>query len=184
MPTLTLAGMVLGTVHYVAPEQAQGRPVGPQSDVYAAGIVLYEMLTGTLPFDAENPLAVAMQQINQAPTRPTRLNAAIPRSVEAIVLQALAKNPADRFASMAEVKAAVDAARSSAAQPTRVAARAVAVMPTTQMRSSAPPGVIRSGARATAQATAREAPARSTVQRALWLTAAGLVAVLAAILGY
>src|SRR2546427_722213 len=77
-PSLTLAGMVRGRVHSFAPEQAQGRPAMPQSDVYAAGIVLYEMLTGTLPFDAENPLAVAMQQINQAPTRPTRLNAAIP----------------------------------------------------------------------------------------------------------
>jgi serine/threonine protein kinase len=81
MPTLTLAGMVLGTVHYFAPELAQGRPAVPQSDVYAAGIVLYEMLTGTLPFDAENPLAVAMQQITQAPTPPRRLNATIPPSI-------------------------------------------------------------------------------------------------------
>jgi serine/threonine protein kinase len=81
MPTLTLAGMVLGTVHYFAPELAQGRPAIPQSDVYAAGIVLYEMLTGTLPFDAENPLAVAMQQITQAPTPPRRLNATIPPSI-------------------------------------------------------------------------------------------------------
>src|SRR5207237_5772188 len=101
----------LGTVHYFAPEQAQGRPAVPQSDVYAVGIVLYEMLTGTLPFDAENPLAVAMQQINQAPTRPTRLNPAIPRSVEAIVLRALAENPADRFAGAAGMKASVAAAR-------------------------------------------------------------------------
>src|SRR5437016_397272 len=147
MPTLTLAGMVLGTVHYFAPEQAQGRPAVPQSDVYAAGIVLYEMLTGTLPFDAENPLAVAMQQINQAPTRPTRLNAAIPLSVEAIVLKALTKNPADRFGSAPEMKAAVDAARSSAAQPTRLATRAVAAVPTAETRPSAPPGVIRAGTR-------------------------------------
>src|SRR5437764_800193 len=115
--TLTLAGMVLGTVHYFAPEQAQGRPAVPQSDVYAAGIVLYEMLTGTLPFDAENPLAVAMQQINQAPTRPTRLNPAIPPSVEAILLTALAKNPVERFAGAAEVQPALDAARASAVQP-------------------------------------------------------------------
>src|SRR5919199_87595 len=136
VPALTLAGMVLGTVHYFAPEQAQGRPAIPQSDVYASGIVLYEMLTGTLPFDAENPLAVAMQQINQAPTRPTRVNPAIPPSVEAIVLKALAKNPAERFAGAAEMQAAVDAARSGAAQPTR----AVATAPTTLMQTFPPRG--------------------------------------------
>jgi eukaryotic-like serine/threonine-protein kinase len=142
-PTLTLAGMVLGTVHYVAPEQAQGRPAVPQSDVYAAGIVLYEMVTGTLPFDAENPLAVAMQQITQAPTPPTRLNAAIPPSVEAIVLTALAKNAAERFAGAAEMQAAVDPARSGAAQPMRLAARVVATAPTTPMQRLPPRGAPR-----------------------------------------
>src|SRR5437764_752893 len=182
--TLTLAGMVLGTVHYFAPEQAQGRPAVPQSDVYAAGIVLYEMLTGTLPFDAENPLAVALQQINQAPTRPTRLNAAIPPAVEAIVLKALAKNPAGRFAGAAEMKAAMDAARSGAAQPTRLTTRAVAAAPTIQMRPPPPRSTLRAGTRSMAQATARKTPAGRTVRRALWPTAATLVAVAAALPGY
>ncbi|HKC74911.1 MAG TPA: protein kinase [Chloroflexota bacterium] len=180
MPTLTLAGMVLGTVHYFAPEQAQGRPAIPQSDVYAAGIVLYEMLTGTLPFDAENPLAVAMQQINQAPTRPTRLNPAIPPSVEAIVLTALAKNPVERFAGAAEMQAAVDAARSSAVQPTR----AVATAPTTAMRPLPPRGAPRVGTRSAAQATVNKTPAGRTTRRALRLTAAALVTLAAALLGY
>src|SRR5207237_979022 len=136
----------------------QGRPAVPQSDVYAVGIVLYEMLTGTLPFDAENPLAVAMQQINQAPTRPTRLNAAIPPAVEAIVLKALAKNPAGRFAGAAEMKAAVDAARSGAAQPTRLTTRAVAAAPTaTRHAIVAPPS-----ATATTPPTATPPPPTAT----------------------
>src|SRR5437764_6145095 len=180
MPTLTLADMVLGTVHYFAPEQAQGRPAVPQSDVYAAGIVLYEMLTGTLPFDAENPLAVAMQQINQVPTRPTRLNPAIPPSVEAIVLKALAKNPAERFAGAAEMQAAVAAARSGAAQPTR----AMAAAPTTAMRPFPPRSASRAGTRSAAQATARKTSAGRTMRRALWLTGAPLVVAAAALLGY
>jgi serine/threonine-protein kinase len=184
MPTLTLAGMVLGTVHYFAPEQAQGRPAVPQSDVYAAGIVLYEMLTGTLPFDAENPLAVAMQQINQAPTPPTRLNAAIPPSVEAIVLTALAKNPAERFAGAAEMKAAVDAARSGAAQPTRLTTRAMAAAPTIQMRPPPPRGALRAGTRSPVQAPARKTSAGRTMRRALWLTGAPLAVAAAALLGY
>jgi eukaryotic-like serine/threonine-protein kinase len=180
MPTLTLAGMVLGTVHYCAPEQAQGRPAIPQSDVYAAGIVLYEMLTGTLPFDAENPLAVAMQQITQAPTRPTHLNPAIPPSVEAIVLKALAKNPAERFAGAAEMQAAMDAARSGAVQPTR----AVATAPTTLMQPFPPRSPLRAGTRSAAQATARKTPAGRTMRRALWLTGAPLAVAAAALLGY
>jgi serine/threonine-protein kinase len=171
-------------VHYFAPEQAQGRPAVPQSDVYAAGIVLYELLTGTLPFDAENPLAVAMQQITQAPTPPTRLNAAIPASVEAIVLQALAKNPAERFAGAAAMQAAVEAARSGAAQPTRLTTRAMAAAPTIQMRSPPPRGALRAGTRSTAQATTHRTPAGRTVRRVLWLTGAPLAVAAAALLGY
>jgi serine/threonine-protein kinase len=184
MPTLTLAGMVLGTVHYFAPEQAQGRPAVPQSDVYAAGIVLYEMLTGTLPFDAENPLAVAMQQISQAPAPPTRLNPAIPPSVEAIVLTALDKNPVERFAGAAEMKAAVDAVRSSAAQPTRLATRVVATAPTTPMQPLPPRGAPRAGTRSAAQATTHRAPAGRIMRRALWLTGAPLAVAAAVLLGY
>jgi hypothetical protein len=138
------------------------------------------MLTGTLPFDAENPLAVAMQQITQAPTRPTRLNPAIPPSVEAIVLTALAKNPVERFAGAAEMKAAVDAARSGAVQPTRV----VATAPPTPMRPFPARSAPRVGTHSAAQATAHTTPADRTTRRALRLTAAALVAVAAALLGY
>jgi eukaryotic-like serine/threonine-protein kinase len=121
-----------------------------------------------------------MQQINQAPTRPTRLNPAIPPSVEAIVLKALAKNPAERFAGAAEMQAAVDAARSGAAQPTR----AVATAPTTPMQPFPPRGTLRAGTRSAAQATVRKTPAGRTMRRVLWLTGAPLAVAAAALLGY
>ena len=181
-PTLTVTGMVIGTVQYFAPEQAQGRPATPRSDVYAAGIVLYEMLTGKLPFDADNPLAVAMQQINQAPLPPSRLNAAIPPAVESIVLTALAKNPADRYASAGDMKAAVDAARNSAAQPTRLATRVTPAAPATPTA----PGVARASTRPSPQVNVRTPappPAGRNTQRLLWIVAAVLIAALAAIGG-
>lgn len=184
--TLTVTGMVIGTVQYFAPEQAQGRPAVPQSDVYAAGIVLYEMLTGKLPFDAENPMAVAMQQINQAPTPPSRLNAAIPPAVEAIVLTALAKNPANRYATANDMKAAIDAARGSASAPTRLATRATAAVGA-GASGPPPPGTTRTPTRPTPQVTRRNAavaPAGRNAQRLLWLVAALLVIVLAAIAGF
>src|SRR5690348_217572 len=93
----TATGMVLGSVSYFAPEQAQGRPATAESDIYSSGIVLYEMLTGHLPFVADNPLATAMQQITQQPAPPRALVPALPPGVDAVVLKALAKNPEARF---------------------------------------------------------------------------------------
>ncbi len=93
---LTETGISFGTVEYLSPEQAQGRPATPQSDVYALGIVLYEMLTGRLPFSGDGAVAIAMKHVSEAPTPPRRLNPAIPAGLEALVLRALAKDPAQR----------------------------------------------------------------------------------------
>ena len=184
-PTLTATNMVIGTVQYFSPEQAQGRPATPQSDVYAAGIVLYEMLTGKLPFEADNPLAVAMQQINQAPPLPTRLNRAIPAPVEAIVLKAMAKNPAERYSSAAAMKTAVDGLLAGSAEGTRVTPRVAAPPP--------PPTTTRAatGARATARAAptvnvgtgaATATPARPS-SRNLWIGVFALALILFTLLG-
>lgn len=94
---LTEAGTGMGTVHYVSPEQARGEVATAASDVYATGIVLYEMLTKQLPFEADTPVGVAMQHVSADPYPPSTFNAAIPPEVDEIVLAALAKNPADRF---------------------------------------------------------------------------------------
>src|SRR5579864_3484820 len=94
---LTTTGMTLGTVQYYAPEQAQGEIVSPAADVYALGIVMYEMLTGRTPFDGDTPVAVAMQHIQDPPTPPSQLNPNIPPALEEIILRCLEKVPEMRF---------------------------------------------------------------------------------------
>ncbi|ACL26080.1 Stk1 family PASTA domain-containing Ser/Thr kinase [Chloroflexus aggregans] len=93
---MTETGITLGTADYIAPEQAQGHPATPQSDIYAVGVVLYEMLTGRLPFTGDNPVAVVMKHISELPPPPRRYNPHIPAALEAIILRALAKDPAQR----------------------------------------------------------------------------------------
>ncbi len=91
-------GDVFGTAHYIAPEQARSsNDVQPQSDVYALGVILYEMLTGVVPFDDPSPVVVALQHVNRAPPKPRAINSNITPTTEAILLKALAKDPADRF---------------------------------------------------------------------------------------
>ena len=94
---LTTTGMTLGTVQYYAPEQAQGEIVSPAADVYALGIVMYEMLTGRTPFDGDTPVAVAMQHIQDAPIPPTQYNPNIPQVLEDIIMRCLEKVPEMRF---------------------------------------------------------------------------------------
>ncbi len=94
---LTKTGMTLGTVQYYAPEQAQGEMVTPAADVYALGIVMYEMLTGRTPFDGDTPVAVVMQHIQDTPVPPSQLNPNIPPALEKIILRCLEKVPEMRF---------------------------------------------------------------------------------------
>jgi len=94
---LTTTGMTLGTVQYYAPEQAQGEIVSPAADVYALGIVMYEMVTGRTPFDGDTPVAVAMQHIQDVPMPPSQLNPNVPPALEEIILRCLEKIPEMRF---------------------------------------------------------------------------------------
>lgn len=97
--TVVDQGAMVGTAQYFAPEQARGMPASERSDVYAVGIILFEMLTGRLPFDGDTPVAVAMQHLGQEPPLPSALNPQVPRGLEAIVLKALEKNPDRRYPS-------------------------------------------------------------------------------------
>ncbi len=94
---LTTTGMTLGTVQYYAPEQAQGEIVAPSADVYALGIVLYEMLTGRTPFDGDTPVAIAMKHIQDEPDPPSMYNPRIPQGLERVIMRCLAKDPRDRY---------------------------------------------------------------------------------------
>jgi hypothetical protein len=109
-PGQTATGIVLGSVSYFSPEQAQGQPATAESDIYSSGIVLYEMLTGRVPFAADNPLATAMQHITQQPPPPRVLVPTLPAAVDGVVLKALHKDPRGRFHSGAALADALAAA--------------------------------------------------------------------------
>jgi serine/threonine-protein kinase len=96
---MTEAGSIIGTAQYLSPEQARGAPVDESSDLYSTGIVLYELLTGKVPFTGETPVEIAMKHLSQIPEAPSTHRHEIPRDLDLVVLRALAKEPADRYRS-------------------------------------------------------------------------------------
>jgi eukaryotic-like serine/threonine-protein kinase len=104
---LTVTGTTLGTVKYLAPEQVEGQPVDPRTDVYALGVILYELVCGRPPFTGDTDAAVALARLTQRPLRPRQLRAGIPRPLERVIMRALARDPDDRYASAADLRAAL-----------------------------------------------------------------------------
>ncbi len=108
---MTLTGSIMGTAQYLSPEQAQGHAVSAASDLYAVGVILYELLTGVVPFDGDTAVAIAFKQVSAQPLAPSAVNPTVPAALDEIVLRALAKDPAARYASADEFIAALQAAR-------------------------------------------------------------------------
>ena len=102
---VTQTAAVIGTAQYLSPEQARGESVDARSDVYAAGCVLFELLTGEPPFTGDSPVAVAYQHVREEPRKPSDVNPTVPASLDAVVLKALSKNPANRYQSASEMRA-------------------------------------------------------------------------------
>jgi eukaryotic-like serine/threonine-protein kinase len=106
--TATMAGTVIGTAQYLSPEQGRGEAADVRSDLYSAGCLLYELLVGEPPFVGDSMVSIIFQHISEPPTRPSAANSDISADIDAIIMKALAKSPADRYQSAAEMKADVD----------------------------------------------------------------------------
>ncbi len=122
--TMTQTAQVIGTAQYLSPEQARGERVDSRSDLYSTGCLLYELLTGRPPFTGDSPVAIAYQHVRENPIPPSRVDPDVPPWADAIVLKAMAKSPADRYQTAADMRADLQRAASglpvAAAVPTRV----------------------------------------------------------------
>jgi len=139
---MTRTGMMIGTPEYMSPEQAEGKAIDQRSDIYSLGAVIYQLITGRVPFEAETPTAVLLAHITQPPRLPSQINPQVPRQVETVVMRALAKKPIERFGSAGELaraltQAAGQPALSVGAQAPAHVAPTVAAPPVAQ---TPPPG--------------------------------------------
>ena len=116
---VTATGGIIGTPAYMAPEQAEGKSTDQRTDVYAFGLILYEMFTGKAAFSGETPVSVALKQVRERPAAPSSIAPGLPKNIEAAILKCLEKDPANRFQSIEEVERALEGA------PARTAPRAM-----------------------------------------------------------
>ena len=174
---MTQTSAVIGTAQYLSPEQARGESVDARSDVYATGCVLYELLTGQPPFVGDNPVSVAYQHVREDPRPPSHLNPDVTPDIDAVVLKALAKNPANRYQSAAEMRA--DLLRAASGRPVY----ATPVLPPEEMMTAAPtrvvPAAARTGPRTSQMARVNARRRRTTAWVVALLSALGVLAVTA-----
>src|SRR3954470_19024335 len=139
---MTEVGSIIGTAQYLSPEQARGAPVDQTSDLYSVGVVLYEMLTGQVPFTGDTPLEIAMKHLSEVPKPPSELRPEVPHDLDSVVLRALAKDPSERYQSAEEMDA--DLARVAEGLPVdpETETMATAVLSGSGLMAAAPTSVI------------------------------------------
>ena len=135
---MTEAGSIVGTAQYLSPEQARGAAVDQRSDLYSVGIVLFELLTGKLPFNGETPLEIAMKHLSEIPKSPSTRRPEVPPDLDMVVLRALAKDPADRFESAEEMDAELSRVAAGSGVTAETAEAATAVLAGAGLAESAP----------------------------------------------
>jgi beta-lactam-binding protein with PASTA domain/tRNA A-37 threonylcarbamoyl transferase component Bud32 len=179
---MTEAGSIIGTAQYLSPEQAKGAPVDQTSDLYSVGVVLYELLTGVVPFSGETPVEIAMKHLSSVPEPPSAKRADVPRDLDLVVMRALAKDPSERYQSAEEMDADL-----------RRINRGVAISPVTEEAATAiisrPPASVTDITTRTPQPPVPYAPPAAYYdyeeppRRALWPWFVALLFVAAALVG-
>jgi len=139
---MTEAGSIIGTAQYLSPEQARGAAVDQRSDLYSVGVVLYELLTGTVPFTGETPVEIAMRHLSDTPQPPSIKRPEIPPDLDMVVLRALAKNPDDRFQTAEEMDAELERVAQGAGVTAETADAATAVLSGTDFAATAPTEIV------------------------------------------
>ena len=189
---LTQDNSVLGTAHYVSPEQTQGKELGPTTDIYSLGIVMYEAATGKVPFQGDDAISVALKQVNEQPKPPSQLNPAVDPQLESIILKCMQKNPADRFQTADELSRTLRDYLAGRMQAVNTATAMLPVQATSKLdRGATPPkgataamprakgtGRIRTQS-ATAQAAEEEAARQRKHRRNVTLGVIGAIAAVA-----
>jgi len=167
---ITQAGSVMGTPHYLSPEQAQGQAVTAVSDLYSIGVMLYEALAGRIPFEADSAVAIAMKQVSHTPQRPSSINPAVSPALDAVVMRALEKDPGQRFQNAEAFIAALDAA-----------AREPGAAGGTAAFAALPPPVL---GPEEALAAEDEEEERRRRRRRIWLMLAAIAVLIGALVGF
>jgi eukaryotic-like serine/threonine-protein kinase len=156
---MTEVGSIIGTAQYLSPEQARGSPVDQTSDLYSVGVVLYELLTGQVPFTGETPLEIAMKHLSEVPRPPSELRSEVPHDLDLVVLRALAKDPSERYQTAEEMSADLERVLAGMPVGSETAEAATAVLSGSGVLAAAPTSVI---TRPTRAAPARPAPPGGT----------------------
>jgi eukaryotic-like serine/threonine-protein kinase len=139
---MTEVGSIIGTAQYLSPEQARGAPVDQTSDLYSVGVVLYELLTGQVPFTGDTPLEIAMKHLSEVPKPPSELRPEVPHDLDLVVLRALAKDPADRYETAEEMDRDLERVLAGMPVGSETAEAATAVLSGSGVIAAAPTSVI------------------------------------------